>query len=589
MAYDAGMMAAAIAEIHTAAQGARIEKITQPEKDQIVLQMRSFDGGRRLLIDAGSNTPRIGFSATARENPASPPMFCMLLRKHLSGAHLLSVEQIGFERVARLTFQTRDEMGFLAARHLIAEVMGRYSNLIFTDEKDKIIAVLRPVDFTTSSRRQVLPGMTYELPPAQSEKINPLTVDKAGFTALWEAAPAEREAAKWLTGCFCGLSATVAREIVHRASGSSESTLRQCDLSLLWSHFASVMEIIKNSSFAPCVLMDDERPVEYAFLPLRQYGNAWQRVDGAASEVMDRYFATRDRENRVRQRAGDILRILTAAEARLHKKIDLQRGELADCEKAVEYKKAGDLITANMYLLERGMKSATLTDYEDYHEEDGSYGSQTVLLDERLTPAANAQRYFKKYNKSKTAKIELTRQIALGERELEYIYSVFDALTHAETDADLSEIREELYRSGYASRMKNYTAKKASAPKIMRFLTENGYTVLCGKNNVQNEHITHRLADRNDYWFHAKGVPGSHVVLVCNGEEPPEIDFTQAAQIAAQYSKAAGGQNVPVDYTKVRNVKKPAQGKPGLVIYHTNWTAYVTPEAEKVAALRRDK
>ena len=189
----------------------------------------------------------------------------------------------------------------------------------------------------------------------------------------------------------------------------------------------------------------------------------------------------------------------------------------------------------------------------------------------------------------KTAKIELTRQIEIGERELTYIYSVFDALTHAETDADLSEIREELYRSGYASRMKNYTAKKATAPKIMRFMTENGYTVLCGKNNVQNEHITHKLADRNDYWFHAKDVPGSHVVLVCNGQEPPEIDFTQAAEIAAQYSKSAGGQNVAVDYTKVRNVKKPAQGKPGLVIYHTNWTAYVTPDANKVAALRVGK
>jgi predicted ribosome quality control (RQC) complex YloA/Tae2 family protein len=304
---------------------------------------------------------------------------------------------------------------------------------------------------------------------------------------------------------------------------------------------------------------------------------------------MDTFFATRDRENRVRQRAGDVLRILTAAETRIHKKLDAQRGELIDCERAVEYKKAGDLITANMYLLERGMKTATLTDYEDYHEADGTFGECTVQLDERLTPAANAQRYFKKYNKSKTAKIELTRQIEIGERELTYIYSVFDALTHAETDADLSEIREELYRSGYASRMKNYTAKKATAPKIMRFMTENGYTVLCGKNNVQNEHITHKLADRNDYWFHAKDVPGSHVVLVCNGQEPPEIDFTQAAEIAAQYSKSAGGQNVAVDYTKVRNVKKPAQGKPGLVIYHTNWTAYVTPDANKVAALRVGK
>lgn len=591
MAYDAGMMAAAIAEIHAVAQGARIEKITQPEKDQIVLQMRSTDGGRRLLIDAGSHTPRLGFSSVTRENPASPPMFCMLLRKHLSGAHLLSVDQIGFERVARLTFQTRDDMGFLATRHLIAEVMGRYSNLIFTDEKDKIIAALRPVDFTTSSRRQVLPGMTYELPPAQSEKVNPLTIESAAFAARWESAPGERDAAKWLTGNFCGISAALAREMVYRATGKVDCPLDHCDFHLLWSHFSTIVEAIRNGDFSPCIVLEGDVPVEYAFLPLDQYGKTdkLRRMDGTASEVMDRYYALRDHENRVRQRAGDLLRMLGTAETRIRKKLELQRGELADCDRAAAYKKAGDLITANMYLLERGMTSAMLTDYEEYHESDHTYGTCRVELNERLTPAANAQHYYKKYSKCKTAKVELTRQITLGESELVYLDTVFDALTRAETDADLFEIREELYRSGYASRMKRDTIKKPTAPKIARFVTENGYTVLCGKNNVQNEHITHRLADRDDYWFHAKGVPGSHVVMVCHGEEPPEVDFTQAAEIAAQYSKAAGGQNIPVDYTKVRNVKKPAQGKPGLVIYHTNWTAYVTPSAERVAHMRAEK
>jgi predicted ribosome quality control (RQC) complex YloA/Tae2 family protein len=236
------------------------------------------------------------------------------------------------------------------------------------------------------------------------------------------------------------------------------------------------------------------------------------------------------------------------------------------------------------------MTQATMTDYEDYHEEDGSYGSCTVTLDSRLSPAANAQLYYKKYNKSKTAREELTRQIALGESELTYIYSVFDALTHAETDADLSEIRDELYRSGYASRMKQYRAHKPATPKVAQFVTTDGLRVLCGKNNIQNEYITHKLADRNDYWFHAKGIPGSHTVLVCNGtEEPSDRDFTEAAEIAAYFSKAAGGDNIAVDYTRVRNVKKPAGGKPGLVIYHTNWTAYVTPDGEKIAKMRVDK
>ena len=589
MAYDAGMMAAAIAEIRTAAGGARIEKITQPEKDEIVLQMRSFDGGRRLLINAGTNNPRMGFSTRQKENPASPPMFCMLLRKHLSGAHLLSLEQIGFERVVRLTFQTRDEMGFLVRRHLIAEIMGKYSNLIFTDDKDKILAVLRPVDFTTSSRRQVLPGMTYELPPPQAEKVNPLTLTREVFDDLWLQAPADRTAHKWLLGSFAGISAAISREMVTRATGDTDATVRQCTADGLWAQLQSLADMVRTGTFDCALYYDGDKPIEYAFMPLTQYGNALREVKAPAGEVLDLFFVGRDHDQKVKQRAGDVLRILTAAESRIHRKLELQRSELADCEKSVEYKKMGDLITANMHLLQRGMREVTLVDYEDYHEEDGSFGECIVVLDERLTPAANAQRYFKKYAKSKTAKIELTRQIALGEQELVYIYSVFDALTHAETDADLAEIREELYRSGYASRMKQYTARKQSAPKIMRFVTDGGFTVLCGKNNVQNEYITHRLADRNDYWFHAKDVPGSHVVLVCNGEEPGDIDYTRAAEIAAHDSKSAGGQNVPVDYTKVRNVKKPAGGKPGLVIYHTNWTAYVTPDADIVARMREGK
>lgn len=588
MAFDAGMLACVIHEIKTSAQGARIEKITQPEKDEIVLQMRSFEGGRRLLIHAGSGNPRIGFTTVQKENPPTAPMLCMLLRKHLSGAKLADVVQMGFERVARLEFETRDEMGFACRRYLYAEIMGKYSNLVFTDEADKILAVLRPVDFSTSSVRQMLPGMRYELPPAQ-DKCDPTKTDEAAFLSAFEAAPFGRPGHKWITEQYLGISAAVAREMVYLATGSIDTTIGDCDAHALWRGFDAVMRCIRERDFAPTLYMDEGRPVEYAFLPLTQYGSAFAMHTGGAGELLDKFFATRDRESRIKQHASDILHILTNAEARLHKKLDLQRGELADCDKGVEYKKYGDLITANLYLLERGMREATLTDYEQYNEADGSYGECTVPLDSRLSPSANAQVYYKKYNKSKTAREELTRQIALGEAELSYVYTVFDALTKAETDADLAEIRDELYRSGYASRMKQYREHKTKNPTVAQFLTPSGRRILCGKNNVQNEYITHKLADRNDYWFHAKGVPGSHVVLVTDGEEPSDEDFTLAAEVAAHYSKAAGGQNVGVDYTLVRHVKKPAGGKPGLVIYHTNWTAYVTPDGERIAAMRVGK
>ena len=588
MAFDAGMLACVIHEIKTSALGARIEKITQPEKDEIVLQMRSFEGGRRLLIHAGSGNPRIGFTTVQKENPPVAPMLCMLLRKHLSGAKLSDIRQMGFERVVRLEFETRDEMGFACRRYLYAEIMGKYSNLVFADEKGKMLAVLRPVDFSTSSVRQLLPGMTYELPPAQ-DKCDPTATDETAFLSAYETAPAGRPCHKWIIENYLGLSAAVAREMVYLATGDIETLVGQCDATALWRGFDAVMSRIRQHDFEPTLYMDGSRPVEYAFMPLLQYGESLDAVTGGAGEILDQFFATRDRESRIKQHASDILHILTNAEARLHKKLDLQRGELADCEKGVEYKRYGDLITANLYLLERGMQTATLTDYEQYNEADGSYGECTVPLDSRLSPTANAQLYYKKYNKTKTAREELTRQIALGEAELAYIYTVFDALARSETDADLTEIRDELYKSGYASRMKQYREHKAKNPTVAQFVTPSGRRILCGKNNVQNEYITHKLADRNDYWFHAKGVPGSHVVLVTDGEEPSDEDFTLAAEIAAHYSKAQGGQNVGVDYTLVRHVKKPAGGKPGFVIYHTNWTAYVTPDGERIAGMRVGK
>ncbi len=585
MAFDAGMLACVVSELKKTALGARIEKVFQPERDEIVLQLRSFEGGKRLVINAGSATPRIGFTDLQKENPPTPPMLCMLLRKHLQGAKLSDVKQEGFERVVRLTFETRDEMGFDCRRHLVAEIMGKYSNLIFTDGDDKVISVLHPVDFSTSSRRQVLPGMIYELPPRQ-EKADPTATDAEAFARLLSNAPPDAPIDRFITSSFLGISATVAREIAYRVSQKTDATLGEIDPSRLSDAFFDLMGSIAEERFSPCMILDGERPVEYAFCALTHYNGMTVRPFESVSALLDAFFGERDRALHVRQRASDILRILTAADARIRKKLELQRSELADCEQGAEFKKRADLITANLHLLSRGVTRAELTDYEDWHE-DGSFGVCVIELDSRLSPAANAQRYYKKYAKSKTAKVELTKQIALGEAELTYLDSVFDSLSRAETAADLAEIRDELYRSGYASRMKHYAAsKKASTPTVAQFLTTGGYRVLCGKNNVQNEYITHKLAGKTDYWFHVKNLAGSHAVMLCEGREPSERDFTEAAEIAAYFSKGAGGTNVEVDYTQVKNVKKPAGGKPGLVIYHTNWSCIVTPSPARIAAMR---
>ena len=585
MAFDAGMLACTLAEIREKALGARIEKIFQPERDEIVLQMRSLEGGKRLLINAGSNNPRIGFTAEQKENPMTPPMLCMLLRKHLQGAKLSDIRQAGFERVAYLEFETRDEMGFSCKKYLIAEIMGKYSNLIFANEDMKVVSALRIVDFSTSALRQILPGMTYELPPKQ-DKLDPLTVSEELFSQMLADA-GEKACDKWIVSSFLGMSPAVAREISYRATGRTDPPVNICDAEKLRAVFFEMIDSIKHFQFSPCIVSRDGNPVEYAFCELRQYGPSFEtRGYESAGLCLDEFFHTRDREQHLKQRASDVLRILTNADNRIRKKLELQRAELVDCEKGEVYKKWGDLITANLYQLSRGMTKVELIDYEDYRE-DGSFGKVEVTMDGRLSPTANAQVFYKKYNKSKTARVELTRQIELGEAELRYIDTVFDSLTHAETAADLTEIRDELYRSGYASKMKNYSlSKKQSSPTVAQFRTSGGYRVLCGKNNLQNEYITHKLAGKNDYWFHVKNLPGSHTVMLCEGEEPSELDFTEAAEIAAYFSKGAGGQNVEVDYTLVRNVKKPAGGRPGLVIYHTNWSCIVTPDEKRVMAMR---
>jgi len=584
MAFDAGMLSFVVRELQEKLTGGKVDKIYQPGKEEIIFVIRCGGEEHRLLISAGAAGPRIHLTGIKPENPAVPPMFCMMLRKHFSGARVASVTQMGFERVVRLTFDTHDELGFSTQKHVIAEIMGKFSNIILTTKEDKIIGVLKSIDFTTSEKRQVLSGMQYELPPAQ-DKTNPLEVDERTFKQLAASAEPERLAEKFIMAHFAGISPLVAREIAYRACGTSGGTMETCEKGLT-AVFMDVVERIRLGRGTPTLVRTAEGvPVEYGFLPLQQYTSPMITEEYPAfGALIDDYFREKSREERLHRRAGDLFKLLSNAENRIIRKMALQREELEDCEAGETYRLWGDLLTANLYRMKRGMEQVVL---ENYYSENCE--TVEIPLDKRLSPSQNAQAYYKKYNKSKAAKIHLTDQLEKAQEELSYIYTVLDALTRAETERELLEIRDELYHSGYASKMKNYTEKKNKAPSIQRYETSEGYTVYCGRNNLANDHLTTKVADRNDWWFHVKNQPGSHVVLCCKEgeEEPTETAFTEAAMIAAYNSKAADGVMVPVDYLKVRQVKKPAGAKPGFVVYYTNWTAYVTPDEAKVKAMMR--
>jgi len=584
MAFDAGFLSAIIAEIKTSAVGGRIEKVYQPRADEIILQMRGREGGKKLLFRCGASDPRVAFTENMRDNPAVPPSLCMLLRKHLGGAFLTDVRQEGFERVAVFEFGTRDEMGFDCKKLLIAEIMGKNSNLIFANEDGRIITALRTVDFTTSRLRQILPGMRYEMPPAQEGKNDPLTETPEGFISRLSAAPWEQNAAKFINQSYLGVAPVVAREIVFRASGDAATDCGSIDPVRLWQVFSGVFSDVREGRFVPFAVYDGNRPVEYSFLPLTQYPIESQRSYESFAKLLDTYFGERDRAALVTDRASDLKHTVSSAISRVLRKIEAQNAELIECEQGEDFKRDADLIVANIYHLKKGDGEVRLTDYSEMND-DGEFAERTIKLDTRLSPSENAQKLYKKYNKCNNARRELTHQLELANAEADYLYTVRDALSRAETGADLAGIRHELESGGYLKQKKGAAPAKSVKNPPLKYITTNGYEVLCGRNNLQNEEITFKTAAKDDYWFHAKGVPGSHVLMKTDGEEPPALNMTEAAEIAA-FNSTAEGNNIPVDYAFAKHIKKPSGGKPGLVIYHTNYTAYVTPDPERIAAMR---
>ncbi len=572
MAFDAYMMRAVLTEYKNEFSDAKIEKVLQPRNDEIDLVIHSGKVSRRLVFNVGPNAPRLQLSDTVKENPLKAPMLCMFLRKHLIGGRITAAAQPNLDRIAEFTVACYDEMGFPTEKKLVCEIMGKYANLIVLDGENKIITAMKIIDFAASTVRQVLPGLKYQVPEPPN-KLSVLEMSKESFLTAYNAFPTERTAEKFITTTYGGISTQIAHELCFRASGKIDTPLSELDAEHFYAVLSNWQRLLLSEEYAPCAAFDgDGKPIDYSYMDITYLGGAAEiRRYSTLRELFDVYFAERDRIERVHQRAHDLITLLANARARTERKLALQREALADSARGEEYKRDADLITANIYRLKKGMEAFSAVDYYDE-----SCPVREIRLDPRLDPSRNAQRLYKLYNKSKTAKSVLAEQISIWEAELLYLESVSVFLEGAQTEQDLTEIREELYRSGYGARLRGYKPQKQIKPRLTELSTSGGYRVLVGRNNMQNDYLTFKVAQKHDIWFHVKDMPGSHVILVTEGEEPSETDYTEAAEIAAYHSQAKG-ELVAVDYTAARNVKKPSGAKPGYVIYKTNYTAFVHP------------
>ena len=563
-------------ELNEALTGARVSQIHQPNKDEFVLNLRTNEGSRKLLISARANSPRVSFTESAPENPASPPMLCMLLRKKLSGAKISGVRQPGLERIVFIDFDATDELGDSAKYTLACEIMGRYSNVIFLDGEENVVDALKRVDPSMTSQRIVLPGMKYALPPAQ-DKLSVLDHEPEEIVSRVIAEADKLD--KAILRSVLGISPVISREIDYRIGGGSveySDRLTSNYKNRLSYYITKLSESVRGIDGAPyCIYDENGKPKDMSFMEITQYGSIYlvKRAE-SFSALLDGFYSERDKAERMRAKSQDLLKLLTNASERAARKINTQRAELEKCADREHLRICGDLIQANLYKIEKGAPFAVLDNFNDEN-----MGTVRVSLDPSKSPSQNAQKYYKDYRKAKTAEHVLTEQIELAERELEYLDNVFDALSRAETERELAEIRSELVMTGYIKAPKGKGREQKPLPPL-EFRTTEGFTVLVGRNNRQNDQLTLKTAAKSDLWFHTKDIPGSHTILVTNGREPGDESIMQAAAIAAYHSRAKDGSQVPVDYTLVKNVSKPQGARPGTVIFVKNRTVYVKPSAE---------
>lgn len=585
MALDGAMLSLIKAEIEQKTLNARIDKIYQPSKEELVMVMRGRQGTYRLLLSSKAASPRIHFTEYAPENPKSPPMLCMLLRKHLTGAKLIEINQPGLERVLHLKFAATNDLGDPVCFIISIEIMGRHSNIILIDQNECVVDSVKRVNAEMSSVRLVLPGVRYVLPPSQGERVDLLLYPASDVLIMLEQHK-EEELSKALLGVLFGFSPIVCREIAeftaHGVQVYSHSLTKMQEERLIFK-LNQVVGLLQSGGSPTMVIRNDTgKPMDFSFMPIMQYGTmASTKTFETYGQLLDGFYAERDRQERIKVKAQDLLKLLSNAADRIGRKIAAQRAELLKSGDREALKMMGDLINSNLHMLEKGVP---FIEVENYFDEQCPI--IRIQMDPSKTPSQNAQKYYKNYRRAYTAEQMLTVQIAEGERELEYIDTVFDALSRADTERELVEIRQELASVGYARLPKSGKMKNPAPLGALTFISSDGFKIFVGRNNRQNDRLTLKESHGNDIWLHTRNIPGSHVVIAAENNQVPDSTILEAAMLAANHSKAKDSSQVPVDYTFIKRVKKPAGSKPGKVTYSDFKTVFVTPDAEKTEKMR---
>lgn len=578
MAFDGITVAALTKELKETICDGRIAKIAQPESDELLLTIKTKEGQRRLSISASASLPLIYLTNDNKPSPMTAPNFCMLLRKHIGNGRIVDVSQPGLERIIQLRIEHLDELGDLRQKTLVIEIMGKHSNIIFCDAKDQIIDSIKHVPAQMSSVREVLPGRPYFIPDTM-EKQDPLTAADEDFSRALRGMPMRISKAVYTS--FTGISPVVAEEICYLAGIDSQMTasdLTDDMLTHLYRQFQYYMEDVRNGAFNPVIYFDGNTPREFSALPLTHFQNLEKKEYSSISEVLSTYYATRNALVRIRQKSADLRHIVQTALERNRKKYELQSRQLKDTENRDLYKVYGELINAYGYQLPEGSKELTALNYYTGEE-------ITIPLDPVKTPQENAQKYFARYNKQKRTYEALTELISETGDEIRYLESVESALDIALYEEDLTQIKEELSQAGYIRRrQQKKKAKILSRP--LHYVSSDGYHMYVGKNNLQNEELTFHFASGNDWWFHAKGVPGSHVILKSGGDEVPDRTFEEAGRLAAYYSKNRGNEKAEIDYIEKKHVKKVNGSRPGFVIYHTNYSLVIDSDISGIEEVK---
>lgn len=580
MAFDGVVISNIVKDMKERLTGGRIYKIYQPESDEINLVIKNLGTTFRLMLNASPTLPLVYFLPENKVNPPTAPNFCMLLRKHIGNGRIVGVEQPGFERIIMIDIEHLDEMGDLCRKKLVIELMGKHSNIIFTEENGRIVDAIKRIGAQISSVREVLPGYDYVLPP--NEKVDPLEVSKEYFqTIILEKAMSVEKA---IYSSITGFSKLIAGELCYEAGvdgNFSTDSLAESNKEMLWNAFSRLVTRVKDGNYEPVIVYDQDEPVAFSSIPLMMYNDLNQEYFKDISELLASYYAKKDISSRIRQKSTDLRKVLATAVERTSRKYDIQRKQLKDTEKRDKYRIYGELLQTYGYEVQTGDKEAKVMNY--YTNEE-----VTIPLDTTLTPVENANRYFNKYNKLKRTYEASLTLVEESKKTLEHLLSLQNSMEIATSEADLAEIREEMVIAGLVKAKQNRkNGVKQEKSKPLHYISSDGFHMYVGKNNLQNDRLTFKTAGTKDLWFHAKEMPGSHVIVKLEGaEDVPDATYEEAARLAAYYSSGKTSPKVEIDYTRRGNLKKPPQANPGYVIYHTNYSMVALPDIKGIEEIK---